>query len=57
MARVKITEGSWKDQEGERVGEDELSGVVVVRMAGGRLVEFAPERVEAVEDEPEKDAE
>ena len=66
MSKVKITEGSWKDQVGEFVseirgevveGEEVVEKVVAVvaRMAGNRLVEFAPERVEHVADEPEAD--
>ena len=69
MSKFKVLEGSWRGQTGEFVREEsakvveEVEGVahevekvvaVVLRMAGTRLVEFAPERVEAVvEDEPE----
>ena len=50
VSKVKVTEGSWKGQEGEFVREDEASGRVVARMAGNRLVEFDPAHVAPVED-------
>lgn len=61
MSKVKILEGSWKDQVGEFVSElteaaeegEKKVVAVVARMAGNRLVEFAPERVEHVADEAE----
>lgn len=55
MVRVKITEGAWKDHEGDLVSTD--GSTTVVRMAGNRLVEFNADRVEAVEAEPEADKE
>lgn len=65
MAAFKVTEGSWKDQVGEFVrNEVEAAGdgtekivAVVLQMAGNRLVEFKPERVEAVEPEAKPEAE
>ena len=62
MSKFKVLEGAWKGQVGEFVrqefdaaeAEAEKAVAVVLRMAGARLVEFAPERVEAVvEGEPE----
>ena len=62
--RLKITnnENVWHGQDGEFVrmdnGADAPTGpddVVVVRMAGGRLVEFKASDVAPVEDEPEAD--
>ena len=56
--RVRITEGAWKDTEGEYVrdepsGGEGVAGKVVVRMPGERLVEFPAERVEFIADEPD----
>ena len=64
MSKFKVLEGSWKDQVGEFVrhefeaAETEAEKVVgvVLKMPGARLVEFKPERVEAVEDEAESKA-
>ena len=60
MAKFKVLEGSWKGQIGEFVRHEfdvadaqaEKVVGVVVRMAAGRLVEFKPEHVEPVADEP-----
>lgn len=63
MSKVKVTEGSWKDQVGEFVREEKAVFVedgeavekvvaVVARMASNRLVEFAAAHVEHVADEP-----
>ena len=65
LSKFKVTEGFWKDQVGafvrhevKAVGtEAERVVAVVLHMAGNRLVEFKPEHVEAIADEPDAEAE